>query len=150
MENALLSMNEILRNLTLNSRKRESNVENSLDKTQLSPPLSTSTSFSSSEIESKNHKTHLDNVSPISISPSSSATDYSNSAIDELRINKTNLSFYPSDSSASCTNSLISRNSISEAQSRLSSHSVDKSDSSKDSKKFKFSFGKKIKKMFFN
>lgn len=143
-------MNEILRNLTLNSKKKEINDKISLEKNLFSPPLSTSTSFSSSENEFKNQKMHLENQTSISISPSSSATDYSNSAIDDLRNSKTNTSFYPSDSSVSCTNSLISRNSIVEAQNRLQTNSVDKSDSVKNTKKFKFSFGKKIKKIFFN
>lgn len=143
-------MNEILRNLTLNSKKKTENLEPSLEKTELSPPLSTSTSFSSSENETKFKKIHSENVTPISISPSSSATDYSSSGIEELRINKTNSSFYPSESSASCTNSFISRHSISEAQNRQSINSVEKSELVKDGKKCKLSLSKRIKKIFFN
>ncbi|RNA44891.1 hypothetical protein BpHYR1_034842 [Brachionus plicatilis] len=156
LENALLSMNEILRNLTLNTKKRDEILENSMDKNQLSPPLSTSTSFSTSENESKSKKSQSENVTPISISPSSSANDYSNSGIDEVRINKTSSSFYPSDSSASCTNSFISRHSISEVHKRLSVDSVDKSELVRESKKSRLSLiflnlmCSNIKQYFFN
>ncbi|CAF0962630.1 unnamed protein product [Brachionus calyciflorus] len=166
LENALMSMNEILKNLTLNTKKRgESLIDDSIyikKDEEISPPLSTSTSFSSSTIEKRKNRSEI--ISPTSITPSSSSSssDYSN--VNES--NSKNIyqisgesSFSPSESSNSCVSSV--RNSLSES-SRNSGEIVysinrnvpcsntSQNETNRNKKLKSLSFRKRIKNFFFS
>lgn len=145
LENALVNMNEILKNLTLNAQKKE-NVETKRD--SISPPLSTSTSISfSSEnrklaqlnsILEKNAYTST-NISPTSFSSASSTTgsNYSNSSIESA-------SFSPSSSSCSASSSITDN-----AHNLKSTENSDECKKSQQQQQQHMSFRKRLKKFLF-